>query len=118
MKLIYIYKERYNSQYDYYIRLNEVENIADIKEGGNDVTVTIKYLNSPVTLQVQPAIYRNMVECKQEEGIIDKLYDYDHDPHVWASRYAEKYGLPCVYVDGGCPYVCAMPTKAAGAEED
>ena len=106
MKLIYIYKERYNNQYDYYIRLDEVE--ADVKEGDNDVTVTIKSLNSPVTLQVQPTIYKNMAECDQE-GLIDKKYDYDYDPSGWAAEYAAKYGLPCIYVDGGCPYICAMP---------
>ena len=115
MKVIHVYKERYNSQYDYYIRLNEVK-ADEVKKDGDSYIVTIGYL-TPITIKVQPAIYKNMVGCDQE-GIIDKLYDYDYDPHLWASRYAEKYGLPCVYVDGGCPYVCAMPTKAAGAEED
>ena len=110
MKVIYIYKERYNSQYDYWIRLSDVE--ADIDENDDNVTVTIGYL-SPVVMRVHPTIYKNMVECDQE-GLIDKLYAYDYDPSGWASEYAEKYGLPCIYVDGGCPYVCAMPK----AEED
>ena len=111
MKVIHVYKERYNSQYDYYIRLNEVK-ADEVEKDGDSYIVTIGYL-TPVTIKVHSTIYRNMVECKQEEGIIDKLYDYDYDPHVWASIYAGKYGLPCIYVDG-CPYVCAMPTK----EED
>ena len=106
VNVLHVQKEKSFSDYDYYIFKAAVEaDVEDISEGY--VTMTLNYMSSPLTIRVKEDTYKNMVtEGYHDRVKLDKLYG-EPESGRWL-EYAQKYGLPVIFVEG-CPYLRALP---------